>query len=60
MCGKQVGFSTPIIDCRFRAGVIEVPVSRRVAGNWEKAVLDLLEHVGVVTNDGNVHEIIIR
>ena len=50
---------TPIIDCRFNC-VIEVPVSRRDTGNWEKAVLDLLEHVGVVTNDGNVHEIIIR
>ena len=47
------------IDCRFNC-LIEVPISRRDSGNWEKPALDLLEHVGVVTNDGNVNEIIIR
>jgi Holliday junction resolvase RusA-like endonuclease len=49
----------PPITCRFNA-LIEVPVSRRDTGNWEKPVMDLLEHVGAITNDGNAHEIIIR
>jgi Holliday junction resolvase RusA-like endonuclease len=47
------------IDCRFNV-IIEVPISRRDTDNWTKPTLDLLEHVGVVSNDGNVNEVIIR
>jgi Holliday junction resolvase RusA-like endonuclease len=46
------------IDCRFDL-VIEVPISRRDTGNWEKPICDLCEHVGVVTNDGNARNITI-
>jgi Holliday junction resolvase RusA-like endonuclease len=49
----------PPIDCRFNV-VIEVPISRRDSGNFEKATMDLCEIVGLVTNDGNAHEINIR
>jgi Holliday junction resolvase RusA-like endonuclease len=44
--------------CRFNL-TIEVPISRRDTGNWEKALCDLCESVGVVTNDGNAHSITI-
>ena len=47
------------IDCRFNV-IIEVPVSRRDSDNWVKATMDLLEHVGALTNDGNQHELIVR
>ena len=36
---------------------IEVPISRRDTGNHEKALCDLCESCGVVTNDGNAHRI---
>jgi Holliday junction resolvase RusA-like endonuclease len=49
----------PPIDCRFNV-VIEVPISRRDSGNFEKPTMDLCETVGLVTNDGNAHEINIR
>jgi len=49
----------PIVACRFNC-VIEVPISRRDTGNWEKAILDLLEHVHVVSNDGNMHQLEVR
>ena len=49
----------PPIDCRFNV-VIEVPISKRDSGNFEKPTMDLCEHVGLVTNDGNAHEINIR
>ena len=49
----------PPIDCRFNV-IIEVPISRRDTGNFEKATMDLCEHVGLITNDGNAHEITIR
>lgn len=49
----------PAIDCRFDV-LIEVPISRRDTGNWEKPIMDLCEHVGVITNDGNAREIRIR
>jgi Holliday junction resolvase RusA-like endonuclease len=47
------------IDCRFDV-LIEVPISRRDSGNWEKAVMDNCEHAGLVANDGNAHSITIR
>jgi Holliday junction resolvase RusA-like endonuclease len=56
---KRQIVGVPPIDCRFNC-VIHVPVSRRDSGNWEKPTLDLCEHVGLVTNDGNAHEINIR
>ena len=49
----------PPIDCRFNC-IIEVPISRRDTGNFEKPTLDLCETAGLVTNDGNAHEISIR
>jgi hypothetical protein len=47
------------IDCRFNV-LIEVPISRRDVGNNEKGVMDLCEHVGAVSNDGNASSITIR
>ena len=44
------------LDCRFNLD-IEVPISRRDTGNFEKALCDLCESCGVVTNDGNAHRI---
>lgn len=55
---RQIVGQEPIA-CRFDV-LIEVPISRRDTGNWEKALMDLCEHVGVVTNDGNAREIRIR
>ena len=49
----------PPIDCRFNV-VIEVPITRRDTDNWSKATLDLCESVGLMTNDGNVSELIVR
>lgn len=46
------------IDCRFNL-TIEVPISRRDTGNFEKPICDLCEHVGVVSNDGNAHQIVV-
>ncbi len=46
----------PPIDCRFNVQ-IEVPISRRDTDNWTKPCLDLCQHVGVVTNDGNMHKV---
>jgi Holliday junction resolvase RusA-like endonuclease len=49
----------PKVVCRFNC-LIEVPISKRDTGNWEKATLDLLEHVGVVSNDGNLNQLEVR
>jgi len=49
----------PPIDCRFNC-LIEVPISMRDTSNWEKATLDLCESVGVISNDGNSNEVLIR
>ena len=57
-CGARLP-GMPPIDCRFNV-VIEVPISKRDSGNFEKPTMDLCEHVGLVTNDGNAHEINIR
>lgn len=46
----------PAISCRFNIE-IQVPISRRDTGNWEKPIGDLLEMCGVVTNDGNAHRL---
>jgi len=46
------------LSCRFNLE-IEVPVSRRDTGNWEKALCDLCQTAGVITNDGNAHRITI-
>ena len=54
-----VGRRPATIDCRFNV-LIEVPISRRDSDNWVKATMDLLEHVGALTNDGNQHELIVR
>jgi Holliday junction resolvase RusA-like endonuclease len=55
---RQIIGAAPI-DCRFNC-LIEVPISRRDTGNFEKATMDLCEHVGLLTNDGNAFEIVIR
>ena len=55
---RQIVGALPI-DCRFNV-IIEVPVSRRDSDNWAKATMDLCEHVGLLTNDGNAFEIVIR
>jgi hypothetical protein len=47
------------VDCRFHC-LIEVPVSRRDTDNWVKATLDLCETVGLISNDGNLAELIVR
>ena len=54
---RQMAGIAPI-DCRFNVR-IEVPISRRDTGNWEKPIMDLCEQVGVVTNDGNANEVLI-
>lgn len=46
------------IACRFDL-TIEVPISRRDTDNWAKPVGDLCQRVGIVTNDGNVHQVTI-
>jgi Holliday junction resolvase RusA-like endonuclease len=56
---KRQLVGVPPVDCRFNV-LIEVPITRRDTGNWEKAVMDLCESVGLVTNDGNACEITIR
>jgi len=47
------------IDCRFNC-LIEVPITRRDSDNWSKAVLDLCESVGAISNDGNLNELFVR
>lgn len=54
---RQIVGMAPL-DCRFDV-LIEVPISRRDTGNWEKAVMDNIEHAGVVSNDGNARTITI-
>ena len=49
----------PPIDCRFNC-LIEVPITRRDTDNWSKATLDLCESVGLMSNDGNVAELVVR
>jgi Holliday junction resolvase RusA-like endonuclease len=47
----------PEITCRFNA-LIEVPISwRRDTDGHIKPIFDLLELVGVISNDGNQHEV---
>lgn len=46
------------LACRYDM-TINVPISRRDTGNWEKPIGDLLQAVGVVTNDGNIHALIV-
>lgn len=53
---QTVGLQT--VTCRYNME-IRVPVSRRDTGNWEKAIGDLLESVGIVSNDGNVHSLLV-
>ena len=55
---RQIIGALPI-DCRFNV-LIEVPISRRDTANWEKATMDLCESVGLITNDGNSCEVLIR
>jgi Holliday junction resolvase RusA-like endonuclease len=54
---QQVAGMDPL-PCRYDME-ISVPISRRDTGNWEKAIGDILESVGVVTNDGNVNRLTI-
>lgn len=46
------------IACRFDV-LIEVPISRRDTDNWPKPILDILESVGIVTNDGNQNKVLL-
>lgn len=55
---KRQCIDTPRIDTRYDMELL-VPISRRDTGNWEKAIGDLLEKVGVVTNDGNLNRLTI-
>lgn len=45
------------ITCRFDV-VLSVPISRRDTDNWAKPLMDLMQHVHIVSNDGNMHRII--
>lgn len=45
------------ITCRFDV-VISVPTSRRDTDNWQKPLMDLMQHAGIVSNDGNMHRIV--
>jgi Holliday junction resolvase RusA-like endonuclease len=56
---KRQIIGMPPIACRYDM-TIQVPISRRDTGNYEKAIGDLLESVGVVTNDGNVHRLAVE
>lgn len=38
---------------------IEVPISRRDTDNFAKPLMDLMEHVNIVSNDGNMHDVTI-
>lgn len=53
---RQQMVGVPRIDCRYNLE-IQVPVSRRDTGNWEKPIGDLLQAVGCVSNDGNLHRL---
>jgi Holliday junction resolvase RusA-like endonuclease len=55
---RQLVGAAPI-DCRFNC-IIEVPITRRDTDNWSKAVLDLCESVGAISNDGNLNELFVR
>ena len=46
------------IDCRFNAA-IEVPISRKDTDNHIKPLMDLCQLVHVITNDGNMHQVVI-
>lgn len=47
------------IESRFDMEIY-VPVSKRDTGNWEKAISDLLQSVGVITNDGNMRKLMVE
>jgi Holliday junction resolvase RusA-like endonuclease len=53
---KRQMVGIPMLMGRFDAAVL-VPISRRDTDNWLKALFDLLESVGVVANDGNLHRV---
>lgn len=44
------------ITCRFDVA-LSVPISRRDTDNWQKPLMDLMQHAGIVSNDGNMHRI---
>lgn len=44
------------ITCRFDV-VLSVPISQRDTDNWQKPLMDLMQHAGIVSNDGNMHRI---
>lgn len=48
---RQVVGLAPL-DIRFDVE-IHVPISRRDTDNWNKPLLDVCEHAGAITNDGN-------
>lgn len=52
---RQLVGAVPI-ECRFDAD-ISVPISRRDTDNWAKPLMDLCQHIGIVTNDGNMNRI---
>lgn len=55
---KMQTVGIPPLDCRFDVDIL-VPISRRDSDNWTKPLLDLCEHIGLVTNDGNMHRVTI-
>lgn len=54
----QIRGITPIA-CRYDA-VYHVPVSRRDTDNWAKGIGDLCQRVGIVTNDGNLRNLLVQ
>lgn len=55
---KRQHAGRPPVACRYNME-IQVPISRRDTDNWVKPIGDILESCGVVTNDGNVHQIVV-
>ena len=55
---KMQAVDAPRIDGRFDVR-IEVPISRRDTDNWAKPLMDLMQHAGVISNDGNMNVVTI-
>lgn len=53
---KRQHAGRPPVACRYNLE-IQVPISRRDTDNWVKPISDILETCGVITNDGNAHEV---
>lgn len=47
-----------LVECRFDLE-LHVPISRRDTDNWTKALADLAQHAGLVSNDGNMRRVLV-